>query len=110
MDVQTLIRAATDEELPVIAAAARRLQERPCVLVTVREGSKTRRYVVAQEDEEMIRPLVGMDRSEWEHEHAWFGAQWLRGFGRVDEMYRSLGLYDIVKVEEAPRAKVWGER
>jgi len=108
VNVETLIENATDEELPAIAAAMRRAQAKPCVLVTVQEGRGTRRYVVDREDEEQLRVLIGVPVEELRIGHYWFGAQWLRGMGRVDEMHRSLGLYSVVKIAEADRARVWG--
>lgn len=109
MNLETLVANATDDELPAIAAALHRAQSKPCVLVTTLEGGKRRRYVVAQEDEDEIRKYVGCAESVLDRQwQVWFGAQWLRGMGRVDEMYRSLSLSETVKVEEADRARVWG--
>ena len=114
MQIEDLIAAATEEELPVLAVIIKRLNDRPAILVTVgRAGGQRRRYVVI-EDEETIRPYVGKTEAELAELSRGpngltpIGARWLRAFGKVDEMYASLSLYDVVKVEEADRRRVWG--
>lgn len=114
MEVKDLIAAATEEELPVLAAIIKRLNDRPAILVTVgRAGGRRRRYVVV-EDEESIRPYVGKSEAELarlsrgRNGMTPIGCRWLRSFGNVDEMYASLSLWEVVKVEEVDRAKVWG--
>ncbi len=71
------------------------------VIITMREGSKNRRYVVAHEDEYMFAslkdgPITREDRFDGPSFH--FGAQWLRGPGRIDEMYRTLYAGDAVRI------------
>jgi hypothetical protein len=114
MDIMDLLAAATEEELRVLVAVIKRLNDRPAILVTVgRGGGKRRRYVVV-EDEETIRPYVGKSQAELAELSRGpngmtpIGCRWLRAFGKVDEMYASLSLYEVVKVEEVDRAKVWG--
>jgi hypothetical protein len=116
MDIIDLLAAATEEELPVLAAVIKRLNDRPAILVTVgRAGGRRRRYVVV-EDEETIRPYVGRSEAELARLSRGpngmtpIGCQWLRAFGKVDEMYASLSLYEVVKVEEVDRARVWGDQ
>lgn len=110
---------------------------RTSVVVTIDggfPGGTKRRYVVAAEDEHYFArvrmgkvpepkgtpaaggtvrtPSVAEVRQARE-EHLgrfYFGCQWLRGFGRVDEMYRTLGTWEVVKVERLPRDRVWGSR
>jgi hypothetical protein len=84
MDIETLIRNATEEELPAIASALKRANERPAILVTLRTGG--RRYVVCQEDEHLFADLVGLDEAKLAERvrHSLlvpFGAQWMRGAG-----------------------------
>lgn len=81
--------------------------EAEVVLVTVQEGSKKRRYVVASEDAAEVLAYRDTDPDDrpWMF---YFGAQWLRGYGNVDEMYRSLSMTDVVKIETADAGKVWG--
>jgi hypothetical protein len=110
MDVVELVKNATEEEVAVIATVVARMQNKPAVLVTLQESTR-RRYVVAREDEDELRVLVGKSKAELAALHGQrfgFGGQWLRSMGRVDEMYRSLSLDGVVKVEEADRARVWG--
>lgn len=38
-----------------------------------------------------------------------FGCRWVRSLGRVDEMYRTLGTWEIIKVERLPYERVWGK-
>lgn len=76
------------------------------IVVTLAEGSKKRRYVVAQEDEGMFEGdsavnIVG----NWRFN---FGGQWLRSLGKVDEMYRTLSGNDVIKIQRIDRTKVWG--
>lgn len=94
------------------------------VVVTVDNGRK-RRYVVASEDEHLFAgvptgPINGgkveadddVFEVRWAREDALgrfsFGCQWLRGMGRVDEMYRTLSTWEIVKVERIDATRVWG--
>jgi hypothetical protein len=70
------------------------------IIVTTKSGTKTRRYVVVYEDRNMFAgikdgPIDGREELGWRFH---FGAQWLRGPGRVDEMYRTLSGSDIVRV------------
>lgn len=102
------------------------------VVVTVEEGRSTRRYVVVAEDEYLFasvpngkvpvaegtpalggttRPPSISDVRHAREQHLGrfgFGCQWLRGLGRVDEMYRSLSTWEVVKVERIATARVWG--
>lgn len=112
MDVKTLIRNATEEELLAIASALKRANKRPAILVTLRTGG--RRYVVCREDEHLFEDLVGLDEAELAERVGRavlvaFGAQWMRGYGRVDEMYRSLSLGEVTSIKTADRARVWGQ-
>jgi hypothetical protein len=114
MEIKDLLAAATDEELPVLAAVIKRLNDRPAILVTVGRGGSRRRHYVVVEDEEAIRPYVGKSHAELAKLRRGpngmtpIGCQWLRAYGKVDELYVSLSLDDVVKVEETDRAKVWG--
>lgn len=77
------------------------------VIVTMREGSKDRRYVVASEDAYLFDglpsgPIKRLDRFDGPHFH--FGAQWLRGPGRIDEMYRTLYAGDAVRITRKANA------
>jgi hypothetical protein len=100
---------ATEEETAAITAALGRANAKPAVIATMRDR---RRYVVAQEDEAEFAELVGLrgealaDRVQYAR--GGFGGQWLRGYGRVDEMYRSLSMREVTKVATADRARVWG--
>jgi hypothetical protein len=115
MEVSDLARYATTEELAVIANVVQRANDRPAVLVTVKHGGFRRRYVVDRADEEQLRDYVGKSETELAELSRGmrgmlgFGCQWLRRYGRVDEMHRSLSLHEVVKVEQANRAKVWGQ-
>jgi hypothetical protein len=100
---------ATEDELRLITSILARANDKPAVIVTTRDG---RRYVVAQEDEPMFEPLIGLKAPEL-HERVQrsltpFGARWLRRYGCVDEMYRSLSISEVTKVATADRARVWG--
>lgn len=80
------------------------------VIVTCEDN---RRYVVVPEDEHLFagapagRVMVGAATSIPDVRHAreeqlgrfHFGCQWLRGPGRVDEMYRTLGTWEIIRVK-----------
>lgn len=107
MDVRTLLeRAETPEEIATVARMLQRAHDAPAVLVTCADG---RRYVVAQEDESLFAEIPdGPFESSGMGGFGGFGAQWLRGYGRVDEMYRSLSFWDVRKVARADRARVWG--
>lgn len=124
MNLETIIANATPTELAAINAAAKRANEKAAVVVTVESGSKRRRYVVAQEDEGLFaavptgvvpepdpssRQNIVLAREDYLGRF-YFGAQWLRSLGKVDEMYRTLGTYEVVKVERIARDKVWGKR
>jgi hypothetical protein len=113
MELPILLAHATKLEQAVILAEVRRIAAMPAVVVTVREGSRHRRYVVAQEDEQALRRFVGhtpeqlaTDLGQMGTVLFAFGGQWLRGPGRVDELYRSLSLADVVKVEAVDRDRV----
>ena len=108
MNVQQLAgNVQNDDEARVLLALMQRENAKPAVLVTVQEGSKKRRYVVASEDRDEVLAYRDTDPDDrpWMF---YFGAQWLRGYGNVDEMYRSLSMSDVVKIEIADAAKVWG--
>lgn len=123
MEIETLIAGATDEELPVIAAVLGRIARRPAVVVTLR-GTPRRRYVVVTEDEPLFDGLSGVLRpesrpgardSEVEERFGGmgavltaFGCQWLRRLGAVDEMYRSVSVIEVTKVERIDRKRVFG--
>jgi hypothetical protein len=95
------------------------------VVVTQQEGTRRRRYVVDPADEHLFEHvgagLVAGGRAETPHavrdtreareDHLGrfaFGCQWLRGMGRVDEMYRTLSTWEITKVERIPTHRVRG--
>lgn len=95
------------------------------LVVTVDDGyegkGKRRRYVVTPEDEPLFGNFTGtlptlkvVSISDFRHAREevigrfWFGAQWLRSYGRVDEMYRSLATYEVCKIERIGYARVWG--
>lgn len=103
------------------------------VVVTVEHGAgKTRRYVVAREDQSLFqdvpagtvpvaqgtpalggetRPPSVSDIRLTREQHLGrfsFGCQWLRSLGKVDEMYRTLSTWEVVKVERIDSARVWG--
>jgi hypothetical protein len=114
MEVSDLAKYATTEELVVIAGVVKRANDRSAVLVTVEHRSGRRRYVVDRADEEQLRRYVGKSQAELAELSRGmggmlgFGCQWLRGYGRVDEMAATLSLYEVVKVEEVDRRRVWG--
>ncbi len=104
---------------------------RTSVVVTVEEGRTKRRYVVAAEDAHLfedvptgkvpvaqgtpasdgIRPPSISDIRGAREDHLGrfsFGCQWLRSMGRVDEMYRTLSTWEVVKVERIAQDRVWG--
>lgn len=104
-----------------------------CVVVTV-EGKPARRYVIDDRDEDLFdrvpsgkvpeaegTPAAGgatrppsVSDVRWAREDHLgrfsFGCQWLRSLGKVDEMYRTLSTWEVVKVERLPRTRVWGTR
>jgi hypothetical protein len=124
MDIETLLAHATDDELPAIAAVLRRIAEAPAVVVTVKSGKTSRRYVVATEDESIFDDLSGPLRpesrpgardSEVEERFGGmgavltsFGCRWLRSYGRVDEMHRAISVIEVTKVERIDRRRVFG--
>jgi len=124
MEIETLLSHATDEELPAIAAVLKRIADAPAVVVTVRHNKSTRRYVVSTEDESLFDGLSGALISESrpgardsEVEERFggmgavltsFGCRWLRGYGRVDEMHRTLSMIEVIKVERIDRRRVFG--
>ncbi len=124
MEIETLIEHATEEELPVIAAVLRRIADRPAVVVTVRGGKTARRYVVAVEDESLFDGLSGAMRPEsrpgardsgFEERFGGmgavltsFGCRWLRRYGALDEMHRTLSVIEVTKVEHIDRHRVFG--
>lgn len=108
MQVETLLaNIENDDEARTILALLQRENAKPDVLVTVKEGSKTRRYVVAREDRDAVLAYRATDPDDrpWMF---YFGAQWLRRYGCVDEMYRSLSMSEVVKIETADPKRVWG--
>jgi hypothetical protein len=92
------------------------------IVVTVEHGAgRTRRYVVTPEDEYMfadapsgkVPVLRGTPASDGIREPSVndirrsreerlgrfsFGCQWLRGPGKIDEMYRTLSTWEVVSV------------
>jgi hypothetical protein len=110
--LETILQHATTDELRVIAAIAERANAEPAILVTV--GG--RRYVVAEEDELTFHniPDGKYDYDPRNYgagilDKVFFGAQWMRKYGKVDEMYRSLSGYEVTKVARVPRSRVWGK-
>jgi hypothetical protein len=112
--LEVLIRAASEDELRTLVGLVERVNAHPAVMVTLQEGrGKRRRYVVYQEDEHLFDGLSGNVSREQVEQHfgsrfAWFGGQWLRSMGRVDEMARTLSVAELVKVERRHRNAVWG--
>jgi hypothetical protein len=107
--LSSILAHATEEELRVLLAVIERVNAQAAIVVTMRDN---RRYVVSQEDEHLFAdipdgPVVREDR--WDGPQSWFGGQWLRGYGRVDEMHRSLAGYEIAKVARVDRKRVWGD-
>ena len=123
MELETLLQEATDDELQTIARVVGRVVVRAAVVVTIK-GKTSRRYVVAMEDEHLFEGLSGVLRTEsrpgacdseiddrFGHMGAVltsFGCQWLRRMGVVDEMYRSLSMCEVTKVERIDRKRVRG--
>jgi hypothetical protein len=109
VNVTTLLEHATPEEAKTILRILQRANRQPAIVVTM--GLGNRRYVVAQEDEVSFEKIPDgpfkPGHSDWRVN---FGAQWLRGYGRVDEMYRSLSLDDVTKVARISRDRVWGTK
>jgi hypothetical protein len=124
MEIETRIEHATDEELPAIAAVLRRIADRPVVVVTVRGDRTKRRYVVSVEDESLFDEFSGVLRpesrsgardSDVEERFGGmgavltsFGCRWLRRYGAVDEMHRTLSIIEVIKVERIDRRRVFG--
>lgn len=111
-DIETIVANASIDELRTLAAVLKRANDKPAVVVTLKEGTRSRRYVVSREDEHLFDdipngPIDGADVLGW---RLWFGGQWLRSLGKVDEMYRSLSGSEIVKVQRIDRKRVWGSR
>jgi hypothetical protein len=108
-DLAILIANANEAELRVINTVLKRANEKPAVLVTMRDG---KRYVVVQEDEHLFTELIGLSAEELAervaHHRGYFGGQRLRRYGNVDEMYRSLGMYEVQRLTTADRTRVWG--
>jgi len=97
----------------VSASAYSRAGVGPAIVVTVTSGSSSRRYVVVREDEDLFAAIPdGPVRREHHFDGPQFdfGGQWLRGYGKVDESYRSLAGYQITRVVRIDRVKVWGDR
>ena len=108
--LETICANATEQELRTVLTVLDRAHAKPAVLVTLAEGSRSRRYVVEQEDEHEFDGLVGLSAQELRRHLSWrtpFGGRWLRGFGRVDEMYRTLSGEEVIKVEHENRDRVW---
>ena len=103
--LDTIIQNATPDELRAITAAAERANARPAILVTIGR----RRYVVAQEDEWLFDAIKSSADLPYLQRYGAFGCQWLRGYGRVDECYRTLGFEEITAITRADRKRVWGE-
>jgi hypothetical protein len=110
MDLATLIRNATDDELVVIKSILQRAATKPAIVVTL--DIDNRRYVVDQADEHLFEdtPDGPTPEDRYDRPRFDFGARWLRQYGKVDEMHRSLGGYEVKKVQRIDRAKVWGRR
>jgi hypothetical protein len=114
MNVETLLGHMdpnNEEEVRAVLGILQRANDAPAVVVTLPNGGgKGRRYVVSREDESMFDGInTPADFEETYGWRGWFGGQWLRSYGRVDEMYRSLS-GPVLKIERIDRRKVWGER
>jgi hypothetical protein len=111
MQVNTLLRHATQEEREAIRAAAQRAYEHPAIIVTIRHEGQ-RRYVVDQEDEHLFEALARLKAAEIKAAVAnrlgGFGAQWVRRYGNVDEMHRTLAISEVTNVTSTERHRVWG--
>lgn len=104
MDLNELARHATDDELRTLAAVAGRAAAAPRIVVTVKVGKGTRRYVVCRDSEDVFDGIDNAEQLEEKFGHmgailASFGCQWLRGKGRVDECYRTLSMCEVVKIK-----------
>jgi hypothetical protein len=100
----------SDEEAKVLAQLIVREGHKPEVLVTVQHGVESkRRYVVDHEDREAVLALKpALQEDPRDRPWFYFGARWLRAYGKVDEMHRSLSFSEVVKIEEADPRRVWG--
>jgi hypothetical protein len=82
------------------------------VVVTLKNGSKTRRYVVDRRDEGYFAGRPNATGAKFAALYGTgytgrfgplhFGGQWLRGPGRIDEQYRSLSGAEIVAIKTGP--------
>lgn len=107
--LEDALRQGDEDAARGIARVIEKGRQRPAIIVTADYGK--RRYVVAQEDEYLFNGIPNGSFDPQGHPHGWwvFGAQWLRGYGRVDEMYRTLSSSDVSKVERVDRKRVWGD-
>ncbi len=96
MNLSAMLLHASREELEMILKLRDRVDSFPAIVVTVMR----KRYVVDQSDEHEFH--------DGKIPYA-FGGQWLRGYGRVDEMYRLLSGAEVTKIERIDRTKVWGK-
>jgi hypothetical protein len=82
------------------------------VVVTMTNGpGKTRRYVVDRKDEDIFAGRPDASGAKFQALYGqghlgkfgreYFGGQWLRGPGRIDEQYRSLSGAEIVAIKHA---------
>ena len=103
------------------------------IIVTV-EGKPARRYVVCVEDEHLFADVVGKpvpvaqgtpalggatrppsvkEVRQALEDHLgrfYFGCQYLRSGNRVDEMYRTLGTWEVIKVTKGTVHDYYGTR
>lgn len=105
--LEEALRQSDEDAVRAIVRILNNQRARPAILATI-DG---KRYVVAEEDEHEFEnipdgPLgTGFDNPL---DRVWFGGRWMRGYGRVDEMYRSLGGYEVTRIQRVDRDKVWG--
>lgn len=73
----------------------------PRLVVTVKNGKGTRRYLVDRVDEHVFDHLpegnVDPDAIYGASGRGFFGCQWLRAKNAVDEMHRTLSLHEVVR-------------
>lgn len=83
----------------------------PRTVVTVQNGKGTRRYLVDRADEHVLDHLpdgpVDPETVRGMSGAAGFGCQWLRSRNIVDEMYRTLSLWDVVRISRKTITVRW---
>lgn len=76
------------------------------VIVTLKTSGVTRKFVVVPEDEYRFDGIESFakvnDEDDHPLEYLYFGAQWLRRAGVIDEQYRSLTGSDVLSLKRGP--------